>query len=133
MATSLIGNFGYRWVLTGNTLLLGAMIASFALMSREQPLLLSLLLLACFGAANSLQFTAMNTVTLKDLDGTTASSGNTMLSMTQMLSMSLGVSIASTILQAFNDMLTIRWSRTFDLPHYHLSLVTDWRIAALSH
>ncbi|CAK7017153.1 multidrug transporter subunit MdtD [Saezia sanguinis] len=123
MATSLIGNFGYRWVLTGNTLLLGAMIASFALMSREQPLILSLLLLACFGAANSLQFTAMNTVTLKDLDGTTASSGNTMLSMTQMLSMSLGVSIASTILQAFNDMLTHSLVKDASLTAFHLSFV----------
>lgn len=99
--TRIIKKFGYRKVLAGNTLLLGVMIASFALMSPGQPLWLRILQMACFGAVNSMQFTAMNTVTLKDLDTARASSGNGMLSMVQMLSMSLGVTVAAALLALF--------------------------------
>ncbi|MET4578411.1 multidrug transporter subunit MdtD [Ottowia thiooxydans] len=99
--TRIIKKFGYRKVLAGNTLLLGIMIASFALMSPGQPLWLRILQMACFGAVNSMQFTAMNTVTLKDLDTSRASSGNGMLSMVQMLSMSLGVTVAAALLALF--------------------------------
>jgi hypothetical protein len=56
---------------------------------------------AAFGAVNSLQFTAMNTLTLRDLDGELASSGNSLLSMVMMLSMSLGVAAAGGLLGAF--------------------------------
>ena len=45
---------------------------------------LHILQLVAFGAVNSLQFTAMNTVTLRDLDEAIASSGNGLLSMVQM-------------------------------------------------
>ena len=51
----------------GNTLAVGGVMASFALTSPDQPWALRVAQLALFGAVNSLQFTAMNTVTLKDL------------------------------------------------------------------
>ena len=94
----LIQWFGYRSILISNTVFLGLCIAGFALMERDQPLIARIIYMAIFGALNSLQFSVMSTVTLKDLNSETASSGNTMLSMTQMLSMSMGVSIASTVL-----------------------------------
>jgi hypothetical protein len=62
-----------------------------------------LVLLSLLGIVNSLQFTAMNTLTLKDLDGPEASSGNSMLSMVQMLAMSLAVAAAAGLLAAFTD------------------------------
>jgi hypothetical protein len=65
------------------------------------PLWLHIVQFACFGAVNSLQFTAMNTLTLRDLDGELASSGNSLLSMVMMLSMSLGVAVAGGLLGAF--------------------------------
>ena len=43
-----------------------------------------------FGGFNSMQFSAMNSVTLKDMDGESASSGNSLLSMVQMLAMGMG-------------------------------------------
>src|SRR5690606_28134370 len=46
-------------------------------------------------------FTAMNTLTLRDLDGERASAGNSLLSMVMMLSVSLGVAIAGGLLAAF--------------------------------
>jgi hypothetical protein len=62
---------------------------------------LTIIQLAFFGSVNSLQFTAMNTVTLKDLGNNEATSGNSLLSMVQMLSMSLGVAAAGGLLATF--------------------------------
>ncbi|KAF1024074.1 MAG: putative transport protein HsrA [Paracidovorax wautersii] len=104
-ATPLIRSQGYRRVLVGNTLLMGTLIACFALFGPATPLAGKIVLLGLFGAVNSLQFTAMNTVTLKDLDAAGASSGNSMLSMVQMLAMSLGVTVAAALLATFEQWL----------------------------
>ncbi|WP_367847602.1 multidrug transporter subunit MdtD [Rhodoferax sp. WC2427] len=101
LATRLITRLGYRLVLVLNTVLVGLSMASFALATPGQPLWLKLVQLAIFGAVNSMQFTAMNTVTLKDLDGPLASSGNSLLSMVQMLAMSMGVAAAGAVLAGF--------------------------------
>jgi len=102
MVTSLVGCFGYRNVLITNTLLVGTMIASFALMTPEQPVWLRILQFFSLGAVNSLQFTTMNTVTLKDLGPQQASSGNGLMSVVQMLAMSLGVAAAAALLSNFS-------------------------------
>ena len=101
LVTRLIVWAGYRRVLVVNTTLVGLVMCSFALISPMQPLWLQLLQLACFGMVNSMQFTAMNTITLKDMDGSAASSGNSLLSMVQMLAMSLGVAVAASVLAGF--------------------------------
>ena len=101
-ATPLITRHGYRKVLVTNTILVGCTMASFGLTAPGQPMALHVLQLLAFGAVNSLQFTAMNTITLKDLDGSMASSGNSLLSMVQMLAMSLGVAAAGAVLTGYN-------------------------------
>jgi hypothetical protein len=45
----------------------------------------------------------MNTVTLHDLDSSMASSGNSLLSMVQMLAVSMGVAAAGAVLAGFTD------------------------------
>ncbi|MDM0114894.1 multidrug transporter subunit MdtD [Variovorax sp. J22R133] len=100
-ATPLILRWGYRRVLVVNTVLVGLTMASLALSSPGQPVALQVVQLMCFGAVNSLQFTAMNTVTLRDLDAGMASSGNSLFSMVQMLAMSLGVAAASSVLSGY--------------------------------
>ncbi|MBS0300836.1 multidrug transporter subunit MdtD [Ottowia sp.] len=101
-ATAIITQLGYQRVLVGNTFLLGALIAAFALMGSDQPLALRIVQLAVFGAVNSFQFTAMNAVTLKDLAPQQAASGNSLFSMVQMLGMSLGVTCAAALVVAFS-------------------------------
>ncbi|WP_223445459.1 MULTISPECIES: multidrug transporter subunit MdtD [Pseudomonas] len=101
VARPLIERLGYRIVLTGNTLALGIMLASMGLVSEQTPYWLLLCLLAILGAINSLQFTAMNTVTLIDLDDASASSGNSLLSVVAQLSLSLGVACAGALLGGF--------------------------------
>ncbi|MET0541006.1 MAG: multidrug transporter subunit MdtD [Variovorax sp.] len=102
--TPLITRYGYRRVLLVNTLLVGGTMATFALSSPGQPLGLLVVQLMAFGACNSLQFTAMNTVTLRDLSPEMASSGNSLFSMVQMLAMSLAVAAASTVLAGFGEL-----------------------------
>ena len=103
ITTPLIQRHGYRRVLVVNTGLVGLTMASFALSSPQQPLVMLLLQLAAFGAVNSMQFTAMNTLTLKDLEPGAASSGNSLLSMVQMLAMGMGVAAAGAVLAAFTE------------------------------
>lgn len=102
-AAPLIMRYGYRRVLVVNTVMVGGSMATFALASPGQPLALLIVQLLAFGAFNSLQFTAMNTVTLRDLSPEMASSGNSLFSMVQMLAMSLGVAAASTVLAGFGE------------------------------
>ncbi|WP_445936162.1 multidrug transporter subunit MdtD [Pigmentiphaga sp. YJ18] len=102
LATSLITRYGYRHVLVVNTVLVGLTIASFSLVDASHPVWAQVVLMAFFGAVNSLQFTAMNTLTLKDLGQQGASSGNSILSMMQMLAISLSVTVAGGILSAFS-------------------------------
>jgi hypothetical protein len=101
LVVPLVRRFGYRRVLVGNTVLVGLAMASFALVQPGLPLWVHAVQFAFFGAVNSLQFTAMNTIALRDLDGELASSGNSLLSMVMMLSMSLGVAVAGGLLAAF--------------------------------
>ncbi|MGI4900656.1 MAG: multidrug transporter subunit MdtD [Janthinobacterium lividum] len=99
--TPLINRLGYQRVLVINTLLVGLGIASFALFSLSVPFPVRLVQLALFGAVNSIQFTAMNALTLKDLGSEHASSGNSLFSMIQMLAMSLGVTVAGALLATY--------------------------------
>jgi EmrB/QacA subfamily drug resistance transporter len=101
LSVRLINAFGYRRVLLSNTLLVGLTMSSFSLTSHQQPLWLQVAQFALFGAANSMQFTTMNAIALKDLGTTGASSGNGLFSLAQMLSMSLGVTFAGALLDQF--------------------------------
>lgn len=121
-AEPLIRALGYRRVLVGNTLLLGAMIASFALAGPGLPHPVLLGMLGLFGIVNSLQFTAMNTLTLGDLDGANASSGNSLLSVVMQLSMSLGVAAGAALLAAFSGVAAVAGSA--EVMHaFHASFV----------
>lgn len=101
LAKPLIDRLGYRRILTGNTLLLGALIASMALVDANSSPVQLIIQLSLIGAFNSLQFTAMNTVTLIDLRDDEASSGNGLLSVVVQLSMSIGIAAAAALLSGF--------------------------------
>jgi len=100
-AVKLVERFGYRRILMINTVCVGLAMASFALINADQPLWLRLLQLAIFGGVNSMQFTVMNTVTLRDLDMQQASSGNSLLSMVMMLATGFGAATAGSLLSTF--------------------------------
>lgn len=92
---------GYKKFLLINTFLVSLSMAGISLINESTSDVFKIGLLFIFGAVNSLQFTAMNTLTLKDLDRKSSTGGNTLFSMVQMLAMSFGVASASAILATF--------------------------------
>jgi len=96
----LVRRFGYKKVLIVNTILLAVVISMFALPDKMTPLLLIVPILVVYGCVNSIQMTSMNTVALADLTPDVASGGNSMVVITQQLSMSFGVSVGATILRS---------------------------------
>jgi EmrB/QacA subfamily drug resistance transporter len=99
----LVRRYGYETFLLVNTVIVGASIVAFAMISRGTPLFMEILVLAIFGAANSMQFAAMNSVTLKGLSSEDAGSGNSLFSMVQMLAIGLGVSIGGGLVNVFSE------------------------------
>lgn len=97
----LVKRFGYAAFLVVNTGIVGGAIAGFALVSARPAPALEIALLVVFGAANSMQFAAMNSVTLKGLSHADAASGNSLFTMMQMLAMGLGVSIGGGLINLF--------------------------------
>jgi predicted MFS family arabinose efflux permease len=97
----LVKRYGYDTFLLVNTALVGASIVACALFSPSLPLAIEIAILAVFGACNSMQFAAMNSVTLKGLSSKDAGSGNSLFSMVQMLAIGLGVSIGGSLVQVF--------------------------------
>ncbi|MCB0349064.1 MAG: MFS transporter, partial [Bdellovibrionales bacterium] len=97
----LIEYAGYKKFLLINTLLVSLSMAGISLMDESTSATVRIVLLFIFGSVNSMQFTAMNTLTLKDLDRRSSTGGNTLFSMVQMLAMSFGVATASAVLSTF--------------------------------
>ncbi|MGS9073789.1 MFS transporter, partial [Salmonella enterica subsp. enterica serovar Infantis] len=69
--------------------------------SPAMPIWMLGLPLFILGMAMSTQFTAMNTITLADLTEDNASSGTSVLAVTQQLSISLGVAISAAVLRRY--------------------------------
>jgi hypothetical protein len=80
---------------------------------------------------NSMQFTAMNTLTLKDLGTGGASSGNSLFSLVQMLSMSLGVTVAGALLTTFTGLIH-KVTEANSLPAFHATFLCVGIITACS-
>ncbi|OZI60819.1 MFS transporter [Bordetella genomosp. 11] len=93
----LLKRYGYSRFLIANTLFVGFWIISFALFSRDWPLWLQIVQLAAFGLGNSMQYSAMNSVTLTSLSPQQAGPGNSLFSMFQMVAMGLGVTVGGAL------------------------------------
>lgn len=98
LATAGIRRLGYFRMLSANTLLVGFGIMSFAILPWHQQQWTLWLHLFLFGCANSMQFTAMNTLTLKNLTPTQSANGNSLLSMVINICMSLSVALVGVLL-----------------------------------
>jgi EmrB/QacA subfamily drug resistance transporter len=98
----LVKRYGYDNFLLWNTILVGGAIVGFASFSVSTPLVIEIAILAVFGACNSMQFAAMNSVTLKGLSIKDAGAGNSLFSMVQMLAIGLGVSIGGGLVSVFS-------------------------------
>ncbi|RZA04791.1 MAG: DHA2 family efflux MFS transporter permease subunit, partial [Proteobacteria bacterium] len=119
----IIKQTGYRSFLIGNTILVGLGMASFAGVSIHQPGWLRIIQLFAFGIVNSMQFTAMNTLALKDLPKGETSGGNTLFSMVQMLAMSFAVAAAGALLSAFMERFNVKENPEMALRAFHAAFL----------
>ena len=124
--TQILRRYGYRLTLFAITLVIGAIISSFYFQSPGMSIYL-LLPLFILGMAMSTQFTAMNTITLADLTEHNASSGNSVLAVTQQLSISFGIAVSASVLRYFESQ---DWGSIVD--NFHATFVTVGVMTILS-
>jgi EmrB/QacA subfamily drug resistance transporter len=121
----IITTLGYRTVLISNTVLLGIVLIILGFVERDTPIGYYILLMVFYGVFTSIQMSAMNTITLADLDENTKSGGNTMLVIMQQLSVSFGVSVASLTLSFFSsDVFDISSVQAFHYTFIALAIFT---------
>ncbi|HLV51264.1 MAG TPA: DHA2 family efflux MFS transporter permease subunit [Flavobacterium sp.] len=126
----IVKRFGYRNILTSNTLFLAAIIFVFSFMQQDTPLVYYILLMIAYGAFTSIQMTSMNTISLSDLNDEQASGGNSLLTIMQQLSVSFGISIAALVLAFYKDQMD--FYRGDLISSFHYTLITLAGLTALS-
>ncbi|OCG30874.1 MFS transporter [Gilliamella sp. Choc4-2] len=99
----ILARLGYRFVLVTNTILAGVMIFLMSLLNLSTPLILISLLLFCIGGINSMQYTAMNSITLANLENDNTSSGNSLMAVNQQLAISFGTGFGAVLLRLISN------------------------------
>jgi EmrB/QacA subfamily drug resistance transporter len=89
--------FGFRAVLIVNTLMIGATMALYALITPQTPVAAIVGLGLALGFFNSLQFTSMNSMAYADVSPSDASMAATVASSFQQISMSFGLACGSLV------------------------------------
>ena len=125
--TQVLRWFGYRKTLVGVTVFIGLMIAQFSLQSASLPVWMLILPLFVLGMAMSTQFTSMNTITLADLTDDNASSGNSVLAVTQQLSISLGVAVSAAVLRFYEG-----FDSANTVEQFHYTFITMGALTVVS-
>ena len=93
----LLKTFGYRKILTVNTLFIGVTIGLYTFVKPGTPLAFIVLISAMQGFFNSMQFSSMNSLAYADIDDADSSMASTMSSSFQQLSMSFGLAAGSIV------------------------------------
>ncbi|MWN32354.1 MULTISPECIES: DHA2 family efflux MFS transporter permease subunit [unclassified Gilliamella] len=99
----ILARLGYRFVLITNTILAGIMIVLMSQLNLSTPLILIGLLLFCIGGINSMQYTAMNSITLANLEKDNTSSGNSLMAVNQQLAISFGTGFGAVLLRLISN------------------------------
>jgi MFS family permease len=93
----LLRRFGYRQILTVNTVFIGITIALYALVDAQTPFWFIVMISAMQGFFNSMQFSSMNSLAYADIQDADSSMASTMSSSFQQLSMSFGLAGGSIV------------------------------------
>lgn len=134
IAPRVLARFGYRRVLTVNTVMIGVVISLFSLVNPATPIALIVLLGLSMGFFNSLQFTSMNSMAYADIDPPDSSMASTIASSLQQMSMSFGLACGSLIAGWYLGDLpqTDRMAVTTALHHAFLTLAGLTILSSLS-
>jgi EmrB/QacA subfamily drug resistance transporter len=101
LMTRILNRFGYRGVLSSNTIILGLLLFLFAGVGLHTPVWCILVLAFCYGGFASLQYTSMNTLVYADVTDEETSSASSIASTMQQLSISFGVAMAGLVTTLF--------------------------------
>lgn len=115
-----VNRFGYRNVLVAATLGLATVVLLLPLAAWMGWIWLLPFVLFVQGMVNGVRFSTMNNLTLKELSDELASSGNSLMSMTQQLTTSIGVTVAGLLLGAFASQAGA------DTPEMHEAFFKTW-------
>lgn len=97
----ILNRFGYRGVLSSNTIILGLLLFLFAAIGLHTPVWCIVALAFCYGGFTSLQYTSMNTLVYADIAEEETSSASSIASTMQQLSISFGVAMAGLVTTFF--------------------------------
>ncbi len=97
ISKSVLARFGYRKVLIVNTVMIGATIGLYALVTKGTPLEGIAAIGLALGFFNSLQFSSMNSLAYADIQEKDSSQASTIASSFQQISMSFGLAFGSLV------------------------------------
>lgn len=122
--SKIIQRYSYRKVLIYNTSLLGILIILLAQFNDPTHWPWFIPILTLMGACNSMQFSAMNTITIGDLQGVQTSSGNSLMAVNQQLAISFGIAFGAAMLNFMRERLHIDTLTAFHLTYWLLGILT---------
>lgn len=99
----ILHRFGYRKTLMVNTFLIGVFICCLGIPGIQSSIYWFIPILAIMGFFNSIQFTAMNTISIADLRNFQTSSGNSLISVNQQLAIGFGIAFGLIVLKIFEN------------------------------
>jgi MFS family permease len=97
----ILNRFGYRATLMFNTFIIGFLICCMALPGVNSSIYWYIPIIAILGFFNSIQFTAMNSISIADLRQYHTSSGNSLVSVNQQLAIGFGIAFGLIVLKVF--------------------------------
>ena len=97
LSAPILRRFGFRRVLTVNTVMIGLTISLFSTVGPSTPIALIVALSLAQGFFNSLQFSSMNTMAYADVKTADSSMASSIASSLQQLSMSFGLACGSLV------------------------------------
>ncbi|MEE1885734.1 MFS transporter [Pedobacter flavus] len=102
-----LNKLGYRKTLMSNTFIIGVLICCLAIPGINSSIYWYIPIISFLGFFNSIQFTAMNSISIADLRHYHTSSGNSFVSVNQQLAIGFGVAFGLIILKLFQGDLNL--------------------------
>jgi len=122
--SKIIQSYSYRKVLVVNTILLGILIIILAQFNDPSYWIWYIPILIIMGACNSMQFSAMNTLTIGDLEGTQTSSGNSLMAVNQQLAIGFGIAFGAAVLNLLRERMELDMLMAFQTTYWVLGILT---------
>ena len=122
--TKIVKKAGYRKLLITNTMAIGFLLMGLSLLNQDSPALLILSFLLVIGLCNSVQFSAMNMITLSKLRNYHAASANSLIAVNQHLGLTFGIAISAISLNLLTQELALTTIKAFKISFIILGVLT---------